>query len=87
MLTYEREQVLHHSCILQLQSLYNGLVSQVLIESLARLNGLPYLHKVIVVWNSPRPPSAELKWPEIGVKIHVTQILTPQRTVVTYIYL
>jgi len=39
---------------------------------LARLNGLPYLNKVIVVWNSPKPPSPELKWPEIGVAIHVS---------------
>ena len=44
---------------------------QVLIESLARLSGLPYLHKVVVVWNSPRPPSRDLKWPDIGVEIHV----------------
>jgi hypothetical protein len=44
---------------------------KVLIESLARLNGLPYLHKVVVVWNSPRPPSPDLKWPEIGVEVHV----------------
>ena len=46
-----------------------------MIESLARLNGLPYLHKVVVVWNSPRLPSEDLKWPEIGVPIHVVKTL------------
>jgi len=48
---------------------------QVLIESIARLNGLPYLHKVVVVWNSLRPPSADLKWPEIGVPVHIIRTL------------
>nr|CAD7462930.1 unnamed protein product [Timema tahoe] len=44
---------------------------QVLINSLSRLYGLPYLNKVIVVWNSPRPPLEDLRWPEIGVPVHV----------------
>lgn len=43
----------------------------VLMESLSRLYGLPYLNKVIVVWNSEIPPSPDLKWPEIGVPILV----------------
>ncbi|XP_013787802.1 exostosin-3-like [Limulus polyphemus] len=43
----------------------------VMIDSLQRLKGLPYLNKVIVVWNSPKPPIPELRWPEIGVPIHV----------------
>ncbi|CAL1293424.1 unnamed protein product [Larinioides sclopetarius] len=43
----------------------------VLMDSLQRLRGLPYLNKVVVVWNSERPPSADLRWPEIGVPIHV----------------
>ena len=43
----------------------------VLMESLSRLYGLPYLNKVIVVWNSEIPPSPDLRWPEIGVPIHV----------------
>lgn len=47
---------------------------QVLINSLARLYGLPYLNKVIVVWNSPKPPVEDLKWPDIGVPIHVNSI-------------
>ena len=46
---------------------------QVLINSLARLYGLPYLNKVVVVWNSPKPPSSDLTWPEIGVPIHVVK--------------
>lgn len=37
---------------------------QVLLDSIARLRGLPYLNSVVVVWNSPRPPSAELRWPD-----------------------
>lgn len=45
---------------------------QVLINSLARLYGLPYLNKVLVVWNSPKPPVEDLKWPDIGVPIHVS---------------
>ena len=43
----------------------------VLMESLSRLYGLPYLNKVIVVWNSEIPPSPDLRWPEIGVPIIV----------------
>lgn len=43
----------------------------VLMDSLSRLYGLPYLNKVIVVWNSEIPPSPDLKWPEIGVPILV----------------
>lgn len=43
----------------------------VLIDSLQRLRGLPFLNKVVVVWNSPRPPASDLHWPEIGVPIHV----------------
>lgn len=44
---------------------------QVLVDSLSRLYGLPYLNKVIVVWNSEVPPSPDLRWPEIGVPIVV----------------
>ena len=46
---------------------------EVLMNSLARLYGLPYLNKVIVVWNSPKAPPADLKWPDIGVDIHVVR--------------
>jgi len=47
---------------------------QVLIDSLSRLYGLPYLNKVIVVWNNPvQPPSADLKWPDIGVPVVVVR--------------
>ena len=44
---------------------------QVLMESLTRLYGLPYLNKVIVVWNSPVLPSPDLKWPNIEIPIQV----------------
>lgn len=46
---------------------------QVLMDSLGRLYGLPYLHKVIVVWNSPKPPLEDLRWPDIGVEIFVVK--------------
>lgn len=45
---------------------------QVLMNSLSRLHGLPYLNKVVVVWNSPRAPLEDLRWPEIGVPVHVS---------------
>ncbi|KAK6644670.1 hypothetical protein RUM43_000938 [Polyplax serrata] len=46
---------------------------QVLINSLSRLYGLPYLNKIIVVWNSPKPPLEDLQWPDIGVPIHIVK--------------
>lgn len=46
---------------------------QVLMDSLGRLYGLPYLHKVVVVWNSPKPPVEEMRWPEIGVEVAVVR--------------
>ena len=45
---------------------------EVLMNSLERLNGLPYLNKVVVVWNSPKPPSDDLIWPDIGLPIVVS---------------
>ena len=39
----------------------------VLMNALQRLAGLPHLNKVVVVWNSPKAPVADLKWPEITV--------------------
>ncbi|CAG9772017.1 unnamed protein product [Ceutorhynchus assimilis] len=44
---------------------------QVLLDSIARLRGLPYLNSVVVIWNSPRLPSADLRWPDIGVTVHI----------------
>ncbi|XP_034101913.1 exostosin-3 [Drosophila albomicans] len=46
---------------------------QVLMDSLGRLYGLPYLHKVVVVWNSPKPPLDDLRWPDIGVPVAVVK--------------
>ncbi|GJQ82814.1 hypothetical protein Trydic_g13516 [Trypoxylus dichotomus] len=46
---------------------------QVLLDSIARLRGLPYLNAVVVVWNSPKLPAPDLKWPEIGVPVHVVK--------------
>lgn len=47
---------------------------EVLMNSLERLNGLPYLNKVVVVWNSPKPPSDDLLWPDIGLPIVVSAL-------------
>ena len=44
----------------------------VLFNAIARLKGLPHLNKVIVVWNSPKMPSEDLKWPEIDAPVHVS---------------
>jgi len=46
---------------------------QVLLDSLKRLHSLPYLNRVVVVWNSPKPPLEDLRWPDIGVPIHVVK--------------
>lgn len=47
---------------------------QVLINALQRLKGLPFLNQVIVVWNNPTPPSALIRWPEIGVPVKVLKM-------------
>lgn len=46
---------------------------QVLMDAVGRLYGLPYLHKVVVVWNSLKPPAEDLRWPEIGVPVVVVK--------------
>ncbi|KAL3892228.1 hypothetical protein ACJMK2_004457 [Sinanodonta woodiana] len=46
----------------------------VMISAVQRLKGLPYLNKVIVVWNNPNPPSADLRWPNIRVPVHVIKV-------------
>ncbi|GAB1610670.1 exostosin-like 3 [Argonauta hians] len=43
----------------------------VLISALQRLKGVPHLNRVIVVWNSPKPPPSDLRWPDISVPISV----------------
>ena len=48
----------------------------ILVESIQRLAGLKYLDKVVVVWNNPASPSDELKWPEIGVPLHVSNFFS-----------
>ncbi|XP_055871715.1 exostosin-like 3 [Biomphalaria glabrata] len=45
----------------------------VLIQALHRFKGLPFLNKVIVVWNGENPPSSDLRWPEIGVPVEVVK--------------
>lgn len=46
----------------------------VLMESIQRLVGLQYLNKVVIVWNNPEPPSLSLRWPDIGVPVHVVKV-------------
>lgn len=44
----------------------------VLLDSLQRLKGLPFLNKVIVVWNNPvKKPDPALVWPNIQVPVSV----------------
>ncbi|XP_070209496.1 exostosin-like 3 [Littorina saxatilis] len=43
----------------------------VLIQALQRLKGIPFLNKVLVVWNNPMPPSTDLRWPDISVPLEV----------------
>ncbi|KAK3088375.1 hypothetical protein FSP39_018427 [Pinctada imbricata] len=45
-----------------------------LISALQKLKGLPFLNKIIVVWNNPAPPSTILELPEIGVPIKVLKM-------------
>lgn len=44
---------------------------EVLIQALQRLKGLPHLNKVVVVWNSPKPPDHDLQWPDLGIDVVV----------------
>ena len=44
---------------------------EALLAALARLKGLQYLHKVLVVWNDPQPPKDDMAWPDIGVALEV----------------
>lgn len=43
----------------------------VMVSSVERLLGIPFLNKVIIVWNSPQPPAEDLVWPEIHVPVKV----------------
>ncbi|XP_012944743.1 exostosin-like 3 [Aplysia californica] len=45
----------------------------VLLQALQRFKGLPFLNKVLVVWNGEGPPSEDLRWPDIGVPIKVVK--------------
>ncbi|KAL4704835.1 hypothetical protein ACJJTC_001310 [Scirpophaga incertulas] len=45
----------------------------VLAAALTRLRGLPYLNKVVVVWNGPSAPAAAASWPESGAPVAVVR--------------
>lgn len=42
-----------------------------LMDTLQHLRGLPYLNKILVIWNRARAPSPDLRWPDIGVPVQV----------------
>ena len=44
----------------------------VLTAALERLRNLQYLRTIVVVWNNPQPPPANMEWPNIGIPIHVS---------------
>ncbi|XP_050409232.1 exostosin-like 3 [Patella vulgata] len=46
---------------------------EVLMNALKRLKYLPFLNRVIVVWNNQIPPSVELRWPDIGVPLNIVK--------------
>lgn len=52
----------------------------ILIEALKRLSGMKYLNKIVVVWNHPVDPAADLEWPDVGVDFEV------RSNEVTYLY-
>lgn len=43
----------------------------VLLSTLSKLKGLPYLNKIIVVWNSLKPPNSDIQWPQLDVPLIV----------------
>ena len=45
--------------------------NSVLLQALERLSDLDGLSKVVVVWNNPTPPPANMQWPDIGAPLEV----------------
>lgn len=46
-----------------------------LMKTLERFKSLPYLNKIIVVWNSlEHAPSASMVWPDVGVPIAIVKV-------------
>ncbi|CAC5417135.1 EXTL3 [Mytilus coruscus] len=43
----------------------------IMLENIASFKSLPFLSKVIIIWNNPNDLSKKLTWPEIGVPIHL----------------
>ena len=42
-----------------------------LVKNLKRLHRLPYLNKIVIVWNGPNQPARELEWPNISTPVYV----------------
>lgn len=53
-----------------------------LIAALGRLNNLPYLNKVIVIWNGPTPPNPSTVWPKLSAPIVVNERLSDLQALV-----
>lgn len=48
---------------------------EMLLKTLSRLKGTPYINKIIIVWNSvANPPKAELVWPDVGAPIEIVKV-------------
>ena len=43
----------------------------ILLRHLRRLHRLPYLNKIVIVWNGPNETTKELDWPDISPPVHV----------------
>lgn len=43
------------------------------MDAIKRLKNVAHLNKVVVVWNSQKTPSPQLRWPDIGVPVHVVK--------------
>lgn len=47
----------------------------ILMKTLERMKGLPYLNKVLVVWNGiNHRPSRDIIWPDVGVPINIVRV-------------
>lgn len=49
---------------------------RVLVKCLKRLNGMKFLHKVLIVWNELKPPPESFQWPNISAPIVVSRFGT-----------
>lgn len=49
--------------------------TQMLLKTLERFRGMPYVNKYLIVWNSVnRPPTADIAWPDMGAPLVVLNV-------------